>query len=187
MGTGKVHKGQTQVVEGSAVGEFYVIHKMDYTNSCQLKYLGEAKIGLPDSVGAHFIQKFEYDARKNLERVLIATNESTLGCDEISVEKLSDTTVKVLLHSGDASEVTEGDSFRADTGSQLIQGNVKRKQDDQKLILELCEPSPSMVDEYNVSVSEEDVMVAFNNEKTKGYTKRRWDHRERYVYRTEPN
>lgn len=177
----KVHEGQTQIVEGSAVGHFFVTPKMFWGPCGSLVYLGECKTASNDSDNNHFIQKFLYDTSYNVIRVLIAQNISTLGCTDVSLKVLSPRMVEVTLNNGDFSEVNKDDSFTSKT-AQDITGRVFKKVSDTICHIEVNVGTAGLIDETNVIINETDLTVRFESDKTKWYTCRRWDHRDRYSY-----
>jgi len=194
----KHHKGQLQTVEGSAVGEFHVVPKFSYNATLQVEYLAEAKVGIPDRVNGHYIQKFVYDATLNLRRILIATNRATAGCTEVSVQPVSTAgKARITAHNGDFQEVehpTKGGGTRKkpnelttlklDTGSQVIEGKVVEVNDvGDEVIVDLINETQVVTSESNTIISESDLTLLFNSDH-KPYEKRRWTNRERYFYDT---
>ena len=175
--TDTVHKGQKQVVEGSATGDYYVQTLLDWGSCGNLIYVGEVKTGVEEHENRHFIQKIVYDANNNPVKMLIAQNRSSLGCTSFSYEILSNTKILVTLNSGDCTEVNKGDSFTYID----FQGQIIKKIDDFSFQVEV-NTGTSALTNATVSVQEFDLIVKFENEKTKDYTKRRWDHRTRYAY-----
>lgn len=195
--TDTVHKGQKQVVEGSAVGDYHVIPKFAYNSFQQVEYIGEAKVGVADSVNRHYIQKMIYDCVGNLERILIAVNIATAGCTEVSVVPISDYKVKIIAHNGDFAEVeyphrvgsvqkkpSELTGFRLNTGTQVIEGRIIEINDDAtEIIVERNIDNPVIVVENNTIINESDLLLTFNSD-NKPYEKRRWTNRTRYIYET---
>lgn len=177
----KVHEGQTQIVEGSATGHFFVTPKMEWGTCGSLIYLSECKTATNDSESKHFIQKFIYDASYNLIKVLIAQNISTLGCTNVSLRVLSPRMMEVTLNNGDFSEVNKDDSLTVKTTQQLT-GKVFKKISDTVVHLEVDVGTAGLVDEASVAINVNDLTVTFEGDKTKWYTNRRWDHRDRYFY-----
>lgn len=192
-----VHKGQKQVVEGSAVGEYHVIPKFAYNCLQLVEYIGEAKVGKPDNANAHYIQKLEYDHIGNLERILIAQNIATAGCTEVSVIPISEYKVRIIAHNGDFSEAEypkEGGGtkkkpnlltkIKLDTGSQVVEGKIIEIVNDNatEIIVEK-NTDAALVTENNVAINETDLLLTFNSD-NKPYEKRKWTHRERYQYKT---
>lgn len=195
----KVHKGQLQVVEGSAVGEFHVVPKFSYNATLQVEYLAEAKVGLADHVNGHYIQKFIYDATLNLKRILTASNRATAGCSEVSVTPINQTQIKITAHNGDFNEaersIVGGGSRNKNeqklttislkTGTQEIVGQIIKVSDDGlEVTVERSGETPIIVAENNVSISETDLLLTFNG-LHKPYEKRRWTNRKRYFYDTQ--
>lgn len=177
----KVYDGQTQTVEGSAVGEFFVTPKMEWGVCGNLIYLGESKTATNDSDNKHFIQKFVYDASYNVVRVLIAQNKSTLGCTNVSLKVLGPRIMEVTLNNGDFSEAEKDDSLTIKTTQDIV-GRVFKKISDSVVHLEVNVGTAGLFDETNVAVDVNDLTICFESQKAKFYTKRRWDHRDRYFY-----
>ena len=181
--TDTVHKGQKQVVEGSAVGEYYVIPKFAYNCFQQVEYYGEAKVLVEDHANRHFIQKFTYDCVGNIERILIATNKSNVNCDNLDFIPINNTQSKIILNTGDFSEVQEKDAIFLKTGLQTMVGHVLKKNSDSEIIVQHGSGN-SYVQELGVIINKDDLTVTFKHDNTKDFAKRRWDHRERYFYKT---
>jgi len=180
--TDTVHKGQKQVVEGSAVGEFYVVPKFAYNCYQQVEYMGEAKVSVSDHVSRHFIQKLEYDCVGNVERILIATNKSTVDSNNVDVTPIIDTQVKITLNNGDFDEVNKGDALYLKTSLNNIMGSVYKIISSSQVIIEHSQET--YTPELAVDIDKKDLTVTFKNDKTKDYTKRKWSNRERYFYKT---
>lgn len=181
--TDTVHKGQKQVVEGSAVGDYHVIPKFAYNSLQQVEYMGEAKIGVPDHVNRHYIQRLDYDCVGNLERILIATNKSTADCDNVSFIPVNDTQSRVILNTGDFVELFEKDAVFLKTGTQTLTGHVIRKISDTEVIVEHGGGN-SYTQQLNLPIDKKDLTITFKHDNTKDYAKRKWSHRERYFYKT---
>ena len=194
----KQHKGQLQTVEGSAVGEFHVVPKFDYNCYQLLEYLGEAKIGIPDGVNSHYIQKFVYDSTLNLRRILIATNRATAGCTDVTVEAIgSKGKALVRANNGDFKEAetpikggggmkkeNELTTLTLDTGTQTIVGRIiEISEDGSEVKVNLNDQEQVVVGEANVAIDENDLTLLFNSD-NKPYEKRRWTNRKRYFYET---
>jgi len=180
--TDTVHKGQKQVVEGSAVGEYYVISKFAYNCLQLVEYMGESKIGISDHVSRHYIQKCEYDCVGNLERILIATNKSTVDSDNIDLIPINDTQTKIILNTGDFNESNIDDSVNLKTGTQELIGTIYKKISSNEIIVGHGEKIINQ--DLGVSISKTDLTVTFKHDSTKDYTKRKWSNRERYFYKT---
>ena len=176
MSTDSHHKGQLQVVEGSATGDFYVQTLTDYGPCGSLIYLGEAKTNSQPQENRFFIHKFEYDSSYNMARILIAQNTSSLGCTDFTYKSLNQDIVLITLNNGDCSELNVGDSFTYD----FLHGEVFKKISDSIFQIKLM--NPVTYAETNLVINEFDLLVRFESDKTKDYTKRRWDHRNRYGY-----
>lgn len=193
----KHHKGQLQTVEGSAVGEFHVVPKFAYNATLQVEYLGEAKVGVPDGVNRHYIQKFIYDATLNIRRILIATNRATAGCTDISVVPIAAGKARIIANNGDFKEVehpTRGGGARKkaselttlelNTGNQIIKGKcVEVNQDGNEVIVEFIDETQVAIAETNTIIEEADLTLLFNSDH-KPFENRRWTNRERYFYDT---
>jgi len=194
----KQHKGQLQTVEGSAVGEFHVVPKFSYNATLQVEYLGEAKVGLPDGVNGHYIQKFVYDATLNLRRILIATNRATAGCTDVTVQPIGAAgKAQITANNGDFKEVehptrggggrkknSELTTLELNTGSQVIKGKVIDVNDaGDQVVVELIDETQVVLSESDIIISETSLNLLFNSDH-KPYEKRRWTNRERYYYDT---
>jgi hypothetical protein len=192
MATDKTYKGQLQVVEGSVVGEFYTTTKSDYAGNLSPVYLGECEIGCADSQNRHFIQKFLYDTGCTgsfcsgtgsfLSKIVIATNETTLGSTNININILTANAIEITLNSGDCAELNPGDGVALKSGIYNINGTVLRKNSDTDFVVATMNITTGLVNASNLAIAETDLMCHLENEKTKSYTKRRWDNRSRYVY-----
>lgn len=193
----KHHKGQLQTVEGSSVGEFHVVPKFAYNATLQVEYLGEAKVGLPDRVNGHYIQKFVYDATLNLRRILIATNRATAGCTDVTVQAIgSSGKARIIANNGDFKETehptrgggrkkhNELTSLFLKTPSQTIEGKIVEVDDTgSQVVVELIDETQVVINESDTVISETDLTLLFNSDH-KPYEKRRWTNRERYFYDT---
>jgi len=193
----KQHKSQLQVVEGSAVGEFHVIPKFDYNSSMLLEYLGEAKITAADNTNNHYIQKFIYDSVCNVSRILIATNQASAGCTDVTVEILSKKKVKIVANNGDFKEVEiptigggklkdkqQATTVNLTTPTQSFVGKAcKVSSDGSEVEIELNTEDSTLIGETNTVIDEFDLMLQFNSN-NKPYEKRRWTNRKRYIYAT---
>lgn len=190
--TDTVHKGQVQVVEGSAVGEFYVVPKFAYDSAFNVEYLGEAKIGKPDNSYSHFINKFIYDPAFNLLRILIATNRLVCDCTDVTIATIGDARVRVTANNGDFAssfvdargKENERDILLLTTGINEINGKIIEKVSETEVIVDIMDNS-SITPEVNAIISTSDMIMQLNNPKTKDFVKRRWDLRERYIYDTQ--
>lgn len=186
----KVYKGQEVVVEGSLSGETIIVTKFAYDAAFNLEYLGEAKIGTAENQNRFFIQKFIYDPAFNIIEILNATNETTVGAPELTIDTTSDPGfIKVILPAGgDFSEVNSGDSISVKTPNNAF--NVlpiyDTNEQDELRIQKSDLPSnilSSIVEEANTLLTPTDIIIRLENPSTKPYEKRRWDHRERYIYK----
>lgn len=193
----KQHKGQLQTVEGSAVGEFHVVPKFAYNATLQVEYLGEAKVGLPDGVNGHYIQKFVYDATLNLRRILTATNRATAGCTEVSIVPIGQDQARITAHNGDFKEVeypskgggqpkkeNELTTLTIKTDNNEFSGRVIKVNDvGDEVVVRLNDSSITVSAENNVNIPELNLTLLFNSD-NKPYEKRRWTNRQRYFYDT---
>jgi len=194
MSNNTSHKGQIQVVEGSAVGEFHVISKFSYNTVFDVEYLGECKTSTQDNENNHYIQKFIYDPVFNLTRIMIATNRVTVGCTEVSVQILNNQQILVTAHNGDFDEVEDfmskntyskkADSistgFFLDTGTQKFQGLISEKISSNQVRV-ILQNEQMFVNQNNVLIPEQNMFLTLNGE-NKPYEKRRWTNRTRYFY-----
>lgn len=178
----RVHDGQLQVVEGSATGHFFVVPKMEYGPCGSLIYIGESKTSSYESENKFYIQKMVYDSNYNLVTILIAQNLSTIGCTDISFKTLNDKVIEIVANNGDFSEANVCDCLNIKTSTQEFGGKIFKKLSDTKVHLEVTNGTSGLVDETNSIVNENDLIIRFEHEKTKFYTNRRWDHRNRYLY-----
>lgn len=184
----KVYKGQEVVVEGSLSGETIIVTKFAYDPAFNLEYLGEAKIGTREWENKFFIQKFIYDPAFNLVEILNATNEMTTGAAELTIDTSDNHYIVITLPAGgDFSEVSPQDSISVSTANNKFHllPVHDTNQEDQVRIRKTDIPAnilATIVDEANTSLAPTDVKVRLENERTKPYEKRRWDHRERYIY-----
>lgn len=185
----KVHEGQVVVVEGSLVGETIIVTKFAYDSAFNLKYLGEAKAGSAIQENKFFIQKFIYDSAFNLIDILNATNRSSVGADQVTVDVTTDAmhVVITLPNAGDFTELNAGDSLSLITVNNTF--NLlpikDTNQTNQVRILKNDIPAnilATMIDEVATPIATANLLVQLNDDKTKAYKKRRWDHRERYIY-----
>lgn len=183
----KVYKGQNVVVEGSLSGETLITTKMAYDTKMNIEYLGEAKIGSPEDTNRYFIYKYIYDCNLNLVEIQSATNESSVGANEVSVDTSGSFITVTLPDGGDFSELNKDDHLSLKTINntfnmlpvfEIVDNNsIKiRKSDIPSNII------AGIVDESNTQIDEFDLKVKFVNTATKDYSKRRWDHRTRYIY-----
>jgi len=196
--TDKVYKGQKQIVEGSAIGDFHVIPKFSYNSLQLIEYIGEAKVGLPDTANAHYIQKFIYDAVGNLKRVMIAVNLATAGCTEVSVIPINSHNVRLIAHNGDFTDAEHpkegGGKLKADkdltlirlnTGTQQIEGRVIEINDEAtEVVIRRNVDTPTITTENNTIIEENKLILTLNST-NKPYEKRRWVNRKRYIYKTQ--
>lgn len=194
----KQHKGQIQTVEGSPTGEFHVVPKMAYNCYQLLEYLGEAKVGEPDGVNSHYIQKFVYDSTLNLRRILIATNRATAGCTDVTIQSIGASgKARITANNGDFKEAehptvgggalkkpNELTTLTIKTPSQEFQGKIiEVNEAGDQVIVELLEETQVVTNENDVSINETDLTLLFNSNH-KPYEKRKWTNRERYFYDT---
>jgi hypothetical protein len=178
----RVHDGQLQVVEGSAVGHFFVVPRMEYGTCGSLIFLGESKTSCHESENRFYLQKFVYDSNYNLTTILVAQNLSTLGCTDVTLKILNGTVVEMVLNNGDFSEANVGDGINIKTFTQEFSGKIFKKLSDSKVHIETTSGTAGLLNETNSAINESDLIIRFEHEKTKFYTNRRWDHRNRYLY-----
>lgn len=181
--TDTVHKGQKQVVEGSAVGEFYVVPKFAYNCLQQIEYIGEAKVGVEDHTNRHFIQKMIYDCVGNLLRIVTAINRANANSDNINLVPELEGVVRIQLNNGDFTEASEKDAIHLKTSTQELMGEIVKKNSDTEVLVKV-DGQTVYVLESNASINKNDLVITFKNENTKDYTKRKWTNRERYFYDT---
>ena len=180
----KVFKGQEQQIEGSLVGEPIIVTKTAKTPTLQIEYLAEAKYATPDYANRHFIFKFTYDFALSVDRILQASNDTRTEATQVTVDTTIDKRgIKITIVGGDFSEVNDGDEFSLTTTLNDMQAVlIKLKLSDTELILEPTNLANPIVDETNTPIGADDLIIRLQNEKTKDFSKRRWDHRERYIY-----
>jgi|DEB0MinimDraft_6_1074348.scaffolds.fasta_scaffold21121_2 hypothetical protein len=169
--------------------ELASVTKFAYDAAFNLEYLGEAKIQATDSENKFFLQKFIYDPAFNLIEILNATNDTSLGAAALTIDVSSDPNFILinLPNGGDFSEVNAADFISVKTVNNefnllLIYDTDQntnariRKSDVPSEILS------TIVDETNTVIASQDVLVRLEDDSTKELNKRRWDHRERYIY-----
>jgi len=186
----KVYKGQGVIITGSLSGETIIVTKFSYNSRSNLEYLGEAKIGSKEEENKFFIKKYIYDNKQDLIEIRNATNRTSVGANIVSVDKTSDPMYVIISLSdlGDFSEVRPEDSVSLVTSNNKFDGlQINKVSEDKKQIFLLKEKIPSnmllaIIDENLTDIAETDLMVQLNHEDTKDYAKRRWSHRNRYVY-----
>lgn len=178
----RTHDGQMQVVEGSAVGHFFVTPKMEYGPCGSLIFLGESKTSTADNENKFFIQKMIYDNNFNLVSIKIAQNLTTTGSTSLNLTILNQKVVEIALNDGDFTETNINDGINLKTPTQELSGRIFKKISDTVIHVEVTSDTSSLVNETSVTISETDLIVRLEHDKTKFYTNRRWDHRNRYQY-----
>lgn len=186
----KVYKGQNVMVEGSLSGETVIITKFAYDTAFNLEYLGEAKIGTQVHENKFFLQKFIYDPAFNLIEILNATNKTNVGADQVSIDVTSDPQYLIITlpSFGDFKEASPGDSIfvKTDVNSvaqfpisdtdNVSQVRVDKKDIPANILVSITDQSNFILEDIF------DVRLTLKADKTKDYSKRRWDYRERYIY-----
>jgi len=163
----------------------YRIPKLAYDSGFNLQYMSDAVIGVQDNQNSHFIQEFLYDGSFNLTRVVIATDTSTCNCTDVSVAVLTPGLVaRITTTTGDFSEVNVGDDFTLTTPTQTIVGSISLVESTTSIQITLPSFSGTLVAETATTILTTDLLITFKHSSTSGYEKRRWDHRDRYIYAT---
>lgn len=191
MSGSKVYKGQNVMVEGSLSGETIIVTKFAYDTAFNLEYLGEAKIGTQEHENKFFIQKFIYDPAFNLIEIINATNITHCGADQVTIDVTSDPMYLTITipSEGDFTEANVGDSIFVTTDTNEISQFpiAETNQTDTVRVLKNDIPSnilSSISDEANFILNNvNDLRLTLKNDSTKDFSKRRWDHRERYTYK----
>jgi hypothetical protein len=183
----KVYKGQGVIVEGSLAGETIIISKFAYDSTLSLEYLGEAKAGTSPSQNKWFIQKFFYDSTLSLTDIKNATNRTNVGATMVSIDASNPNLPIITISNGDFSEVNSGDTISLTTPTQNVSGYPIRKISDTQISINFLQdcgqpPAVSVLSETNTSISLNDFIITLSSDATKDWAKRRWDHRDRYVY-----
>ena len=179
----KNYKGQDQVVQGSPTGEYLVITRFDYDNSCgDPKYIGEAKIGSAEIDSKWHIELLEYDSVGNLVVIKTATNQILTGSTEITIDPTYGTAEQTLLTLADGTfhehYVKPGDYIKLDTALNFIRNaEIQEVLSDTQVVIKAVG-----VSEVSAALDPEDLIITLQNELTKDYAKRRWDLRALYIY-----
>jgi hypothetical protein len=177
------HLGQPQCVEGSAVGDFYVVNKFDYLIPGTINYLGECKINSVDNENCHYIQYFQYDSIYNLIKILTASNSTTCNTTVVSITvmNISPQIVKITIN-GDFNEVNVGDSLQLTTPTQFVCGSITEKISSTNVLVLVDTTIPVLSNEVGTVITTDKLVCKLLHSSTSGNTQRRWDHRTRYIY-----
>jgi hypothetical protein len=175
------YKGQAVAVEGSVTGDFFTDVKLDYQGGFNLIYLGECKTPTEDSYNRHFIQQFVY-TNNLLTSVPTASNKTTLGCTSFNMDIVNNKIISITLNNGDFTEINIGDNFILVNSNFNIIGTILKINSPTNAMVTVITDTSLLTPVSNVTINATDLTCHLEHSTTKDWTKRRWDHRTRYIY-----